>query len=92
MYKIKYVYWKKDRVMKRFVVTLIMVVAASSSLAGEITAKQTPVAASKEETSKRPLLDQIKTYSIRRDTDAVRPEPRVRSGIEVNPWIVPSFN
>lgn len=82
--------------MKRLVFALAAVVVTSGpSLAGEARAKQAPVAASQVVPSPRPLLDQMKTFSIRRDTGAARQtpaEPRVRSGIEVNPWIVPSFH
>lgn len=82
--------------MKRFVYALAAIVLASGpSLASEARLKQAPAAASPVVPSVRPLLDQMKTFSIRRDTDAAKQapaEPRVRSGIEVNPWIVPSFN
>ena len=81
--------------MKRFVFALAAVVLASGpTLASEARVKQAPVA-SQAMPSARPLLDQMKTFSIRHDTDAAKQapaEPRVRSGIEVNPWIVPSFN
>lgn len=82
--------------MKRLVLALAMVAVASGPLfAGEKHVKQPPAATRPAEMPKRPLLDQMKTFSIRRDTGvATQPPatPPVRSGIEVNPWIVPSFN
>lgn len=83
--------------MKRLIMSLAMAAAASGpSLAGETPVKQSPaVDSSQAATPRRPLLDRMKTFSIYRDAETAghgTAEPRVRSGIEVNPWIVPSFH
>lgn len=83
--------------MKRLIISLAVVATASGPLlAGEAPVKQSPaVDSSQAATPRRPLLDRMKTYSIHRDAETAghaTAEPRVRSGIEVNPWIVPSFH
>jgi hypothetical protein len=80
--------------MKKIALAVALVLGATGSVlagpagtAAEKAPVQRPVAA------ERPVLDQTSTQSIAPKTGspAAPAKPRIRSGIEVNPWIVPGF-
>lgn len=83
--------------MKKLALALAVVMAASSPLfAGQATKKQVRSPAAQPQVAKqanKPALDQTRTFSIEpMPGEAAAPaKPRARSGIEVNPWIVPNF-
>lgn len=85
--------------MKQVALALAVIVTVSSPLFAKDTVKQPPaVPAARARVIKpaeRPVLDQFKTQSIApasTRTDGNTPAPRrERSGIEINPWVVPNF-
>ncbi|MEQ1952350.1 hypothetical protein [Mesorhizobium sp. CN2-181] len=85
--------------MKQVALALAVMVAVSSPLFAKDAVKQQPEApAAKTRVVKpveRPVLDQFKTQSIDpvpKRTGGNAPAPRgERSGIEINPWVVPNF-
>ena len=84
--------------MKQVALALAVVMAVSSPLFAKDAVKQPVAPAAKTRMVKpaeRPVLDQFKTQSIApasNQTDGNAPAPRrERSGIEINPWVVPNF-
>jgi len=85
--------------MKKVALALAVMVAVSSPLFAEDVAKQQPATPAAKarivKPAERPVLDQFKTQSIApasTRTDGNAPAPhRERSGIEINPWVVPNF-
>jgi hypothetical protein len=85
--------------MKQFALALAIVLAASSPLLAKDRVKQpkTAPAATTQmvKPAQRPVLDPFKTQSIApASNEAAKNAPaprRERSGIEINPWIVPNF-
>ncbi|MDQ6437772.1 DUF680 domain-containing protein [Mesorhizobium sp. LHD-90] len=81
--------------MKKLVFALGMTLAVSAPAMAASTAKKEPAPAARvEKPVKKPVLDQIRTHSIAPATATGNATPaphRQRSGIEVNPWIVPNF-
>lgn len=97
-YAISYTY-ERIFAVKQAVLVLAIILAVSSPLLAKGAVKAQPEApVAKGRTVKpaeRPVLDRFKTQSIKPssnrtkgDTSAPRKE---RSGIELNPWVVPNF-
>ncbi|MFI0842396.1 hypothetical protein [Mesorhizobium sp. IMUNJ 23232] len=80
--------------MKQVALALAVMVAVSSPLFAMDTVKQPPAAPTAKtrvvKPAERPVLDQFKTQSIDPAPNGNAPAPR-RSGIEINPWVVPNF-
>lgn len=92
------IFTQKDLVVKQVALALVVTVAVSSPLFAMDTVKQQPAPAAKTRVAKpaeRPVLDQFKTQSIKpapKQAGGNAPAPRrERSGIEINPWVVPNF-
>ncbi|PSJ57281.1 hypothetical protein [Kumtagia ephedrae] len=82
--------------MKKLALAFALLLGTSGPLLADTAAKDAGKAATpRTVTADRPVLDQTKTRSIRQaqePADTAAPaKRRVRSGIEINPWIVPSF-
>ncbi|WP_442581337.1 hypothetical protein ACSBOB_04875 [Mesorhizobium sp. ASY16-5R] len=85
--------------MKQFALALAVLLAASSPLIAKECVKKpkAPPAATTQvvKPAQRPVLDQFKTQSIApasNEAAGTASAPRrERSGIEINPWVVPNF-
>lgn len=84
--------------MKQVALALAVMVAVSSPLFAKDAVKQPAASVAKTHVVKpaaRPVLDQFKTQSIDpvpNQAGGNAPTPRrERSGIEINPWVVPNF-
>ena len=85
--------------MKQVTLALAFMVAVSSPLFAKDVVKRQPAAPAAKarmvKPAERPVLDQFKTQSIApasNQTGGNASAPRrERSGIEINPWVVPNF-